>query len=282
MKLLSGTDKSDDETDPEPKIENLNYFSILSDESTFLFQKDMFFNRTTTGNLSTDRVGDAYLASLSALGLNEPHVNNLKHFTRILLQCMKKAIETMKHEEVLEMLIYNLREALAHMFWIRTLDIRSFETYWAIMEPLIDQTAFGKSERIRLFGIPNAILTEYFNKIEKRSALDLLKYEISPIDNLQQRTWLVGKQLLHSNDDIVEEMRQMVLIPMAAYLSEENNVFPEEQLFQLKTDGTTSIERKHIENLRERYKKFVPNAGGNDQLFQEMQIIDFFSNTNET
>jgi len=194
---------------------------------------------------------------------------------------MKKAIETMKHEAVLGMLIYNLREALAHMFWIRTLNIQTFETYWAIMEPLVNQTAFGKSERIRLFGIPNAIITEYFNIIENPKTSNLHKYEISPIDTLQPGTWLPGKQLLPSGDDLVEEMRQMVLIPMAEYLSKENDVFPEEQLFDLKTDGTASKHRKQIENLRERYKKFVPDVDGNDQLYQEIQIIDFFSNTDE-
>jgi len=281
VKLLNGTDIPADKEYPEPIIANLEYFSILSETSTSLFKEGKFSHKVTTDDMSVDRVGNAYLACLSTLGLNEPDVNNLKHFSNILLQCMKKAIETMKHEEVLDMLIYNLKEALAHLFWIRTLDIRSFKAYWAIMEPLIDQTALSPSEKIRLFGIPNAIITEYFNKIEKRSDSDLIKYEISPINTVQPGTWLPSKPLLYSKDDVVEEMRQMVLIPMGTYISEENDVFPEEQLFRSKIDGTTSSQRKLIENLRERYKEFIQDVDGKDHLSQEMQIIDFFSNTDK-
>jgi hypothetical protein len=282
LKLLSGQNTPADEIDPEPEIENLGYFERLCKTAMALFDEGALFDyRSTSRNLDTDPALAAYLKSLSLLGINEATDDNQQHFTGILMQCIKKAIETMKHELVLGMLIKNLEQALAHMFWIRTLNIRDFDSYWEIVEPLMLQTAFDEEERIRDFGIPNAIITEYFDLIQHGKILEERQYKIPPINASTPLPGVSARKPSSSTEQWIDDLRYIIFIPMAKYLGEEDEIFPETHLFQQYSDRPASEDAKLIENLRNGFKNFMRDAKADGMFEQEMQIINFFSNSSE-
>jgi hypothetical protein len=268
---------SERETKVEGKREKVIYFETICKLANKLFEQGEEFEfRESTGNSNPGVAIEAYLRSLSLLGLNEISKSNMDLFGRTLIQCLKTSIERVKGESVLEMFTSSFDEVLAHMFWIRALKISDFESYWQIMEPLMQQSFLNEMDRIRYFGIPNAIITEYFSLLLNGEIQDKQDYKIPPINFPSN----------HSDTDVtfsaavkarlIADLRDNFLIPVAKYLKNEDDLFPEEQLFQIKGDIPLSPIGELVTTFRENYKQFWTDSQSGAQLIHELRMISFF------
>lgn len=275
----------------EVEIENENgqgnsigstvYFNYLCEAAMRLFDAgNLFEYNPDIGNSVPGAAIDSYLNSLSLMGLTEVNSDNIEHFAAVAIHFVKRAVETMREEAVLDMLIRSLEETLANMFWIRTLDIRDFDTYWEIFEPLIRQAAYSEREQIQYFGIPNAIVTEYFDLYSTGNVQEFRKYNLSPIDATTPLPRINNiDHPLSSQDKWIEELRYIFFVPIAQYLLEENDVFPEHELFHIKENSSLSDDGKLVQDLREKFKQFSYNTSAGRKLSDELEMIEFFKHT---
>jgi hypothetical protein len=254
------------------------YFSYLSNEAISLFKPGNIFGyKLGIGNSVPDLAISSYLNSLTLMGLTETNNDNEEHFAMVLIRCLKRAVETMQEEAVLDMLIRSLEEALANMFWIRTLDIQDFESYWKIFEPLIHQAAYNELEQIKYFGIPNAIISEYFDLYTTGETQENRKYSLPPIDATTPLPRIKNNNNAYSfTEKWIEELRYIFFVPIAQYLLVEEDIFPEQELFQLKKNKALSKDGQLIRDLRENFKQFSENSILTDSFADELKMIEFF------
>jgi hypothetical protein len=278
LKCLNEEVEIESESDLGHSIDKAVYFEHLCGVATSLFESSNIFEyKNGIGNSVPDLAVDSYLKSLALMGLTEANKDNIEHFTSVVIRCLKRAVEAMQEESVLEMLIRSLEEALANMFWIRTLNIRDFESYWEIFEPLIQQATFSERDQTQFFGIPNAIITEYFDLYSTGLIQDNRVYNISPVNATTPLTRINNENSEISKEKLVEDLRYIFFIPIARYLLEEDDVFPEIQLFQTEVNKPLSSDGKLIKELREKFRQFLADTGLANNFAGELEMIDFFN-----
>jgi hypothetical protein len=269
---------------PNPSSD-YSYFATLCEEAIALFNTEEVFIQRAEENTAPDSSFSVYLKSLSLLGINEASKTNKIHFSKVLMQCVKMAVEQMKDEDVLETIIRNLDEALAHMFWIRTLDIKDFESYWKIVFPLMKQTVLDEDNIIINFGVPNAIITEYFNLLQQKHDNELAHYDIPTFDTslLSQINEEKNSNASSENQGLQEAFfRDTIFVPIADYLFKTDDVFPEKQFFQVSDSKALSADGILVKKLRDDFRQFVSGTGEKGKLAQEIQMINFFNEHSES
>lgn len=252
------------------------YFDHLCAKASSLFEPNNVFKyKDGVGNSEPGHAIDAYLEGLARSGLNEASRANRDHFVELLNRCLKRALDAMKEEPVVDRLFRNVDEALAHMFWIRTLDISDFESYWKIMEPLVNQVAYTDTVLIKYFGIPNAIITEYFDLLLYGKPQDRSEYKIPPIDAKTPLPRVHSSNVTIAQEKYLQDFRTIIFIPVAKYLHRKDQVFPEDHLFQL-GEHRLSEDAQLIVSLRERFRKFIEDGSPNTSFTDELHIINSF------
>lgn len=281
LKCLNEKVEIENGFDQEHSSDKVVYFEYLCNKATSLFESGNIFEyKEGVGNSTPDLAIDSYLKSLALMGLTEANRDNIEYFTSVVIRCLKRAVEAMQEEAVLSMLIRSLEEALANMFWIRTLNIQDFESYWEIFEPLIQQATFSERDRIQFFGIPNAIITEYFDLYSTGEIQENRVYNISPVNAATPSTRINNHNPEISTEKLVDDLRYIFFEPIARYLLEEDDVFPEKQLFQIETDKPLSSDGKLIKELREKIRQFLANTKLANSFSGELEMIDFFNRNN--
>lgn len=253
----------------------LTFFEHFCQDASKLFEPgEMFGGSAGTDESDTSLAFEIYLHSLVRLGLNEATPENLKIFVDILVRCLKKSVEDFLRESIGDFIVANLDDAIAHIFWIRVLNIRDYENYWKIMEPLVNEFAPTEVARIKFYGVANAILTEYFNILENGKSQEKQAYTIPPISYLGTGVFPSTIQ-----ERVIDDIRYILFIPIAEYLAEQQNIFPEKQLFQIGEDGPVSDEGSLILNLRRAFQNFWRADNQDKRSAEETKIINLFTRT---
>jgi hypothetical protein len=253
-----------------------NLFAYLCQSATELFDDGNIFEYKPGAGISHPNVAfKAYLRSLSLLGLNEYSPKNLDLFVSVLMKCLKKSIEATIENSILDMFITGLDESLANLFWIRMLKVSDFEDYWKIEKSLIDQSVFNENARIRFFGIPNAIITEYFDLLQSPTPSEEQHYKIPPIDF----SMFGDNKEIYSpqhQQRVLDDMRFILFVPVAEFLQDEVSVFPEEYLFQVEKNTPLSSDGKQVLMIREAFQKYLIKTKRNSGFENEISLIHFF------
>lgn len=265
----------DEEGDIDKKV---TYIERICEIAIELFEtNDHFQYKGGSAHPGPNRALESYLRSLSLLGVNEYSEVNVKLFTRVLSQCLKKSIDAVRDNQVLEMLTRGIDEAVAHLFCIRTLNIEDFDKYWKMMEPIMSGSYYGKADQIRFFGIPIAIITEYFRLKNGTNPLDSPSYKISPF-NLPIPDFGKNKSKAEI-DEMTSILQETFLVPVATYLTQHDDIFPENSLFQLVEGMPKTEDARLLQSIRRHFKEFSENTMTDYDLENELKIIDFLVNS---
>ena len=127
------------------------------------------------------------------------------------------------------------------------------------------------------FGIPNAIITEYFSFRENVRAQKSKKYQIQPFD-LSLLEHESKEDTTVSKKVIERDVRDIFILPIAEYLANEENVFPEDYLFQVVHDGPISDVGKTVERLRQEFRRYIEIPEKKRTFQHEIHLINFFRN----
>jgi hypothetical protein len=147
------------------------------------------------------------------------------------------------------------------------------------------QTVLDEDNIIINFGVPNAIITEYFNLLQQKHDNELAHYDIPTFDTslLSQINEEKNSNASSENQGLQEAFfRDTIFVPIADYLFKTDDVFPEKQFFQVSDSKALSADGILVKKLRDDFRQFVSGTGEKGKLAQEIQMINFFNEHSES